>query len=129
VAFLAWLAPFAIFALVIVRRRTLTTERRTLIILASLAGNILLLFLYAQALAALDRLERANFMAFADRCMREHLADACPAGFPIWDPPQPPLHWEWAVVGWVLASAGLYFLLHLLALRLERGGGGESGGA
>jgi len=118
--FLVWLAPFALYAAVILNRRALPPRRRGWLVAGALAGNILLLVGYAEALAALDRRQRAEFMAFAERCMREHLADACPAGYPIFDPPPPPLHWEWALIAYVLAAAGMYFLLYVREQRMVR---------
>jgi hypothetical protein len=118
--FIVWMAPFALYMVVFLRRQVPSAGRRALLVTVAFAGNILLLVGYALALSSLDRLQRARFMEYADRCMREHLAEACPSGYPIFDPPPPPLHWEWAMVCYVFAAAGLYFLLHVIEQRMVR---------
>ncbi|MBV9884137.1 MAG: hypothetical protein JO276_14095 [Sphingomonadaceae bacterium] len=123
--YVVWLVPLIIYVTVLLVRSRVSVRQRGLLITAAVWGNILLLIFYAQALAALDRLQRARALAEAERCTREHLSEACPVGYGIWDPPPPPLHWEWVVVAYVFAMAGLYVLLHMSEQRLARRGDDE----
>jgi hypothetical protein len=113
---LVWLAPFALYLAATLCRGVPTLYWRLLLILIGLGGNILLLAGYDWALAALDRLQQGD----AGRCLREHLAEACPNPYGLSEEASAPLHWEWAMVAYVLAVAGLYFVLHVAAQRMAR---------
>ena len=97
-----WLAPFALYVVVTLRTRMLPVRLRALLVISVFGGNLLLLAGYTQAVAALDRLESARN-----------------GGYGFVDPPAP-LYWEWALVGYVVAAAGLYFLLYVLKQQMMR---------
>jgi len=117
--YLLWLAPFAFYAVAVLRRQKLPERPRGRLVLAAFAGNVLLLVGYAKLLTALDAWERARIIAEGERCVRERLAEACPMGLII-DPPPPPYHWEWAFAVYAVTSLGLYLLLYLLEQRMVR---------
>jgi len=114
--YFVWWAPLALYVGVILCRAVPNLYWRGLLIMAALAGNILLLRGYTEALAALDRLQRWE----AGRCWREHPAEACPNPYPLSESSPLPNHWEWAQVAYVLAAAGLYFLLYVVEQRMAR---------
>jgi hypothetical protein len=120
IMFLLWLAPLALYAFTVLRRQKLPERPRGRLVLAALAGNILLLVGYARLTAALDDRERARIVAEGERCLREHLAEVCQTGPMITDPPTPPFHWEWALAAYAASCLGLYLLLHLLEQRMVR---------
>jgi hypothetical protein len=88
--------------------------------MSALTGNLLLLRGYGWALAALDWLQHDHLSNEAEPCLRDH-PDACPNPYSlISDLERPPLHWEWVLVGYVLATAGLYFLIYVIEQHLAR---------
>ena len=105
-----WWVPLVLYVGVILCRSVPNLYWRGLLIMAALGANILLLRGYTEALAGLDRLQRFQ----AGRCWREHPPEACPNPYPLSVAPPLPHHWQWAQVAYVLAAAGLYFLLHVL---------------
>lgn len=120
--YLVWLVPFALYVALILCRQAPNLYWRGLLIIGALGANILLLRGYARTLVALDRLQQTN----AGRCMREHQAEACPNPYTLSEASPAPLYWEWAVVVYVLAAAGLYFLLYVLEQRMARRQAGDA---
>lgn len=106
----AWLPPFIVYIS--------WSNCRKPRLLCSL-GNALLLVIYFLALNRLRHAQEQRFWSHADACRRS-TASACPAGSLIADPPQPPVHWEWAAAAYFIALFGLYVLLLFLKRAPER---------
>lgn len=127
-AYVIWLPPFFVFAVATLASRT--SGSRANGVLAALIGNLALIVLYAVGIAGLRLWERERWVEWGERCLERARVDptivACPAGYPILDPPQPPLYWEVPFGMFLAGLIALYLILGPRSRSQSRIGGSSS---